>query len=257
MGCAWISSYTQTLQMWDAICWFDHQKLSRYSNRLLPGIIPKEEEEKSNKVFHSGSQMKRITCECHKVLQEHNCFWALICFSAATTGGKGVNIVVNVSVHNLFCTPCDGPAWNHGRWCTEEKVLRVDLQYFIMENSHSQLRRAVTDTHLGSAFSAGVKCFRQSGFLLCNTPLIPKSLNTSEKSGLQNTTVYAKEEFPSQFHIYFFVYLILSLRWLLWAFYLLFLLWWLIIWYLWEGLSERPVLKDVQTIDLNTFNAAG
>lgn len=124
MGCAWISSHTQTLQMWDSICWLDHQKLSRYSNRLLLGITPKEEE-KSNKVFISGSQMKRIPCECHKVLQEHNCFWALICFSAATTGGKGVNTVVNVSVHNLSCTPCDGPSWNHGKLCTEEKVLRV------------------------------------------------------------------------------------------------------------------------------------
>lgn len=189
MGCAWISSHTQTLQMWDSIRWLDHQKLSRYSNRLLPGIIPKEEEEKSNKVFISGSQMKRISCECHKVLQEHNCFWALICFSAATTGGKGVNIVVKVSVHNLFCTPCDGPAWNHGRWYTGEKVLRADLQYFIMENSLPQLTRALIDTHLGSAFSAGVKSFRQSAFPLCNTPLISKSLNTSEKFGLQNTTV--------------------------------------------------------------------
>lgn len=143
--------------MWDSICWLDHQKQSRYSNRLLPGITPKEEEEKSNKVFISGSQMKRIPCKCHKVLQEHNCFWALICFSAASTGGKGVNIVVNVFIHNLFCTSCDGPAWNHGRWCTEEKVLRVDLQYFIMENSLPQLMRAVTDTHLGSAFSE-VQC---------------------------------------------------------------------------------------------------
>lgn len=68
-------------------------------------------------------------------------------------------------------------------------MLRADLQYFIMENSLPQLTRALIDTHLGSAFSAGVKSFRQSAFPLCNTPLIPKSLNTSEKFGLQNTTV--------------------------------------------------------------------
>lgn len=59
----------------------------------------------------SGSQTKRIPYRCHEVSQEHNCFWALICFSAATKGGKGV-ILVNVSVHRPFCTPCDGPTWN-------------------------------------------------------------------------------------------------------------------------------------------------
>lgn len=58
-----------------------------------------------------------------------------------------------------------------------------------MENSRSQLTHTVIDTHLGSVFSTGVKCFRQPGFPLSNTPLIPKSLNTSEKFGLQNTTV--------------------------------------------------------------------
>lgn len=105
-------SYFPAVFIWDSACWLDYQKLSRYSNRLLLGITPKEKEEKSNKVFISGSQMKRMPYRCHKVLQEHNCFWALICFSAATKGGKGVNIVVNVSVHNLFCTPCDGPTWN-------------------------------------------------------------------------------------------------------------------------------------------------
>lgn len=110
-------SYFPDVFIWHSACWLDHQKLSRYSNGLLLGIIPKEEK-KSNKVFISGSQMKRIPYRCHKALQEHNCFWALICFSAATTGGKGVNTVVNVSVHNLFCTPCDGPAWN-----TREKVV--------------------------------------------------------------------------------------------------------------------------------------
>lgn len=92
----------------DSSCWLDHQKLSRYPNRLHLGIIPKEREEKSNKVFVSGSQTKRIPYRCHEVLQEHNCFSALICFSAATKGGKGV-ILVNVSVHRPFCTPCDGP----------------------------------------------------------------------------------------------------------------------------------------------------
>lgn len=73
-----------------------------------------------------------------------------------------------------------------------------------MENSLSQLTDTVIDTHLGSAFSTGVKCFRQSGFPLSNTPLIPKSLNTSEKFGLQNTTG-KNFAFPSRFHIYFFI----------------------------------------------------
>lgn len=51
------------------------------------------------------------------------------------------------------------------------------------------MMHAVIDTHFGSAFSMDVKCFRQSGFPLSNTPLIPKSLNISEKFGLQNTIV--------------------------------------------------------------------
>lgn len=67
-------SYFPDVFIWDSDCWLDCQKLSRYSNGLLLGIIPKEEEEKSNKVFISGSQMKRIPYRCHKVLQEHNCF---------------------------------------------------------------------------------------------------------------------------------------------------------------------------------------
>lgn len=93
----------------DSACWIDQQKLLRYSNGLLLGIIPKQEEEKSSKVFISGSRMKRIPYRCNKMLQEHNSFWVLICFSAAVAGRKGVNILVNVSVP---CTPCGGPAWN-------------------------------------------------------------------------------------------------------------------------------------------------
>lgn len=67
-------SHFPAVFIWDSACWLDYQKLSRYSNRLLLGITPKEKEEKSNKVFISGSQMKRIPYRCHKVLQEHNCF---------------------------------------------------------------------------------------------------------------------------------------------------------------------------------------
>lgn len=193
----------------DSSCWLDHQKLSRYSNRLLLGIIPKEKEEKSNKVFISGSQMKRIPYRCHKVLQEHNCFWALICFSAATKGGKGV-IVVNVSVHSPFCTPRGSPTWN-----TREKRVykrkgdnKLSSNIISWKKNLSQPVCAVTDKHLGSVFSMGVKFSRQAGFPLRSTPLIPQNLSTSEKFGLWNTNVMPGSNFacPSQFNIYFFVY---------------------------------------------------
>lgn len=77
-----------------------------------------------------------------------------------------------------------------------------------MEKSLSQQMCAVTDKHLGSAFSMGVKFSRQAGFPLSNTPLIPQNLSTSEKFGLQNTNVMPRRNFacPSRFHIYFSVY---------------------------------------------------
>lgn len=115
MGCAWVSSHTPTSQM----CLYGIQLVGLITRSYQAiridcslALYQNKEEEKSNKVFISGSQMKRIPYRCHKALQEHNCFWALICFSAATAGGKGVNIVINVSVHNLFCAASDTPAWN-------------------------------------------------------------------------------------------------------------------------------------------------
>ena len=125
MGCVWSAAtfvFPSSVYM-DSSCWLDHQKLSRYPNRLHLGIIPKEREEKSNKVFISGSQTKRIPYRCHEVSQEHNCFWALICFSAATKGGKGV-ILVNVSVHRPFVLLVMAQLETQGRrGCTKGKVI--------------------------------------------------------------------------------------------------------------------------------------
>ena len=128
-----------------------------------------------------------------------------------------------------------------------------------MENSLSQATCAVTDTHLGSAFSTGVQCFRQSGFPLSNTPLIPKSLNTSEKFGLQNTAVLCQGRislFLLSFIFTFYLFTpLLSLRWLLWAFFvfpfqmsdhLVFMR------TMWE-----TSFKYMQTIDLNTSSSGG
>lgn len=71
----------------------------------------------------SGSQTKRIPYRCHEVSQEHNCFWALICFSAATKGGKGV-ILVNVSVHRPFVLLVMAQLETQGRrGCTKGKVI--------------------------------------------------------------------------------------------------------------------------------------
>lgn len=64
--------------------------------------------------------------------------------------------------------------------------------------------------------------------------------------------------FPSQFHIYFF-FICLPQHYHYddnyELFYLFFPFWWVITWYLWERLYEKPVLKDVQAIDLNTSSS--